>query len=884
MIEVTKRWASYFVTELFSRYTVCFVGYSIDDPVLRYLMDSFAADLLDGENIPQAYAFVGYDEGLEKDVWSEWDAKNVIPILYKKTSDHHHLHDTLKEWSEYYRDGISGKERIVIQNAQSKPLLSTEDDNFVGKMLWALSDPTGIPARCFSQLDPSPPIEWLEVISKYTFGYEDLTRFGLSSKHLDKSIKFSLLNRPSPSHRGAWISPFVTNQSGEFEPIARHICEWMCNHLENPEMLLWITAKGGHLHREFSQMIQKKMSKISKKMRLLWSLVLADKVESPDKRFAFVSWESQFREQGLTFPLQQRLCDLLAPRVRFYPNYRKNQAKKNKNNNFKDLINWQIILGISEPHYWLSQLDKLPNWKTSLPLILENVTILLLDALKLMQELDDTHEKQDLSYIAQPSIRRSSQNHLYQDWTVLIELARDSWLKTANNSPVKALSVAQHWINLPYPIFKRLAFFAATHLQIIDPKIGLAWLIKDESWWLWSSETKPEALRLIVALAPKLNKTSWIKLEKLILKGPSKSLYTKNLAQDDWDRIVDSDINLRLAKAKNAGALLGEKAQATLESILTKYPNWNPLDELNELSFRFVNGSPFANEPVPKTLDELVAWLSQPPSSKSFNGDGWQDLCESDINVALSALERLAESDQWLPDRWQEALSSWSRSKLVPQSWDQINKLLSFASDKFIRSISHALSWWLDEAVRSIDVEESANFMAISKRILESNANEALPQSEDPVHSAINHALGITAKAVLSWVFKQKPKDDQGLAPAIKELLSKMCETKFESFRYARLELASNAIALFRLDPKWTQENLLVLFNWKSSFNEAANAWMGFLSGRRDYLPLLQQIKDCFLETSSHTQSLGKYSDSYISLLLWICYNQCYVKLNFAEL
>jgi hypothetical protein len=36
---LTERWASKFVTELFSHYTVLFVGYSINDPVLRYMTD-----------------------------------------------------------------------------------------------------------------------------------------------------------------------------------------------------------------------------------------------------------------------------------------------------------------------------------------------------------------------------------------------------------------------------------------------------------------------------------------------------------------------------------------------------------------------------------------------------------------------------------------------------------------------------------------------------------------------------------------------------------------------------------------------------------------------------------------------------------------------------
>ena len=40
---LTERWAARFVSELLRNYTLCFVGYGINDPVLRYMMDALAA-------------------------------------------------------------------------------------------------------------------------------------------------------------------------------------------------------------------------------------------------------------------------------------------------------------------------------------------------------------------------------------------------------------------------------------------------------------------------------------------------------------------------------------------------------------------------------------------------------------------------------------------------------------------------------------------------------------------------------------------------------------------------------------------------------------------------------------------------------------------------
>src|SRR5258706_5672028 len=92
---LTERWAARFFSELFRNYSVCFVGYSINDPVLRYMMDALAADRLLGESPPEMFAFGSYSKGKETERENEWRAKNVTPILYREYRHHAHLHDTL---------------------------------------------------------------------------------------------------------------------------------------------------------------------------------------------------------------------------------------------------------------------------------------------------------------------------------------------------------------------------------------------------------------------------------------------------------------------------------------------------------------------------------------------------------------------------------------------------------------------------------------------------------------------------------------------------------------------------------------------------------------------------------------------------------------------
>jgi hypothetical protein len=206
---LTERWAARFVSELFRNYLVCFVGYSINDPVLRYMMDALAADRMLGEATPQAYALGDCAPGQESSKTIEWGAKGVVPVLYEVpagTHDHSALHRTLKAWTETYRDGIFGKERIVVDYAIARPSASTRQDDFVGRMLWALSDESGLPAKRFADFDPVPPLEWLEALSEDRYRHGDLSRFGVPPREeVDQKLSFSMVRRPAPYARAPWM-------------------------------------------------------------------------------------------------------------------------------------------------------------------------------------------------------------------------------------------------------------------------------------------------------------------------------------------------------------------------------------------------------------------------------------------------------------------------------------------------------------------------------------------------------------------------------------------------------------------------------------------------------------------------------------------------------
>ena len=252
---LTERWAARFVSELFRYYTVCFVGYGINDPVLRYMMDALAADKLLGETTPEAFAFASFCDGKEKETFTEWEAKGVTPLLYEVPiggQDQSALHRTLREWGDTYRDGVRGKEMIIAQHASTPPLAPSRSDFAVGRVLWALTD--GLAAKHFADLNPVPPLKWLEPLSEAKFEHRDLSRFGVAAdSNEDEKLRFSTIRRPAPyTHSPRMCIVDIGARASGWDDVMTQLARWLTRHLDDPELIIWLAKQGGQLHEKFT--------------------------------------------------------------------------------------------------------------------------------------------------------------------------------------------------------------------------------------------------------------------------------------------------------------------------------------------------------------------------------------------------------------------------------------------------------------------------------------------------------------------------------------------------------------------------------------------------------------------------------------------------------
>jgi len=143
-------WAPRFLLPMFREFTVLFIGYSHEDPVMDYL----ARGLPSGT---QRYAFTGTPEDAEK-----WFRLGITPIEYPVAEPHNHqaLTKALESWNHYSRMGQLEHRNRMRQVIYGGTTLAPVDHDYVADRLKTLdgaADFTGL----IGGADPTLQLAWL---------------------------------------------------------------------------------------------------------------------------------------------------------------------------------------------------------------------------------------------------------------------------------------------------------------------------------------------------------------------------------------------------------------------------------------------------------------------------------------------------------------------------------------------------------------------------------------------------------------------------------------------------------------------------------------------------------------------------------------------------
>ncbi|MFM7643067.1 MAG: SIR2 family protein [Cyanobium sp.] len=894
---LTEGWAARFVAGLLRDFTLCFVGYSIDDPVMPYMSAAYA---LDGEGAIFAFAPWAASTTKSSVVIERWKAKHVTPILYDDQDGHRHLHRTLRVWASLYRDGIRGKQRLVARYAQRSPAESNEKDDFVGRMLWALADPSGKPAKRFAELNPVAPLEWLlEAFCERRFQQSDLSRFGVAPHESpDNKLRFSLLDRPAPHHRSTRMHLVAFHdQGGDWDDVMGWLAEWLLRHLDDPRLLLWIARSGGQLHPRWLGRLEDKLRGLaaleldgnSSKletirqqapnaipgplMRVLWGVLVSGRLYAQGAGDELWRWLNQLQGEGLNASLRLQLRDLLAPRVHLGPpRLLREQPNTGAARELSHLVSWDLRLASDDVHTTLLSVSpEAPHWQKALPFLLSDLQQVLQDALDLHHELGRMDSQSAPAGALRESIHSSKPRSDDHNWVNVILLLRDSWLAVLNQDADWAARIARGWAEKPNPTFHRLALFAASK-SCLPTKEWVEWLLANEAQWLWASDTEQEVHQLLAGQGDQLADEAQERMEEAILAGPSPAVFA-------WDGLepmeADRWIWECLTNLNTSGLALGE---ATHTRLLELNPTFQP------------QPVPASERVAPRKRQELMVWLTAPKQQSprfaeplSFPAhDPWAEDCIKHPFPILFALTELGLQGNWLVPRWKTALSTWARRKqrFIQRLW-QIgapNLQIQDLPDAVLQKMALELSQWVQAVSEEIQDHE-AILLSLCQRLLALPVHLDIASRENgnaldySLTLASSHPVGRATRAIINIWLHRQPKDNDGLPEDVQPLFTRICDATVERFRYGRVLLGSRLLTLFRVDQAWTETHLLPLLSWANP-TEAGAVWQGFLWSPRLNPTLWLDLKADALSTAEHYNELGPDRDRFAACLTQVALNQ----------
>jgi SIR2-like domain len=296
-------YAARFVLELFREFTVIFIGYSLNDPVMRYLMDIFATenDERSQGQFRHAYAFVAHGDRDAEHQRQLWEAKHVTPVLYHHANNHEALISTLENWAHVHRAASDSRFQIFM-DAVAKPFQANIDTDNLANAAWALSDKGHRTARRLGSLDPRES------------GFDaDISWFG---PLLEANVLDSRDDR----------RPIRNCQIFEIKEITHELCRWSMRHLASRDLVSWAISNENllltHLRETFfNQLIMRlhqsdQSNTIEEPFRLFWQLLIDVVGSQNDVRDWDMFWQITSARKTPTDVLQA-ILDRLQPRLQW---------------------------------------------------------------------------------------------------------------------------------------------------------------------------------------------------------------------------------------------------------------------------------------------------------------------------------------------------------------------------------------------------------------------------------------------------------------------------------------------------------------------------------------------------------------------------------------
>ena len=839
-------WAARFVVELFREFTVLFVGYSVEDPVMSYLVDALASHRQHSQQFRTAFALVGFDSCAPGDQAIQertWQAKNIEPITFPKSApdDYSAMDQALVAWADDRRLGLESRINIALR-ATNRAYL--QRDREAEQVVWALSQHDGSVAEAFAGADPPADASWLRAFEEIDVPQADGRQAKLTSFAPDpRKDRLGQANHAHPL-AGRAQPVFVS-----LSLVTHQIGVWITKHLDDQRVVDWAARHGGILNAEFAGIIAWRLGQqnhqIDDLYRKFWNVVLIiiSRHNSEVLNIVRVSntdpSDSDLRREMIVEALKP--IPTIELRFGSWIDEEPSQPKM-----LRHLARIEVSLLDRDGMI----VDRNSITERDLLIVADEFTSLLAETIELGRIVEliemSGHSDWTIRSVADPA----PDDHP-ERWTILVTLARDAFMALRKHDRMAARALFGRWMTLARRpgarLFLRLALFAATQAEHLPLDGLIRALLAHDADALWEAESNAEVAAFLQGRGSAIEASGMLDdLFGAIRKGPADTA---------------SDLDPELGRKMVAGRL---------ESLTASGLDL-PSDLAQTLRTWFDDQSEYEGATVAApTIEQLVSRSDDPTEVARLlatSGDSqpqrwWFDFSaydvlsiwlESHLNKATDLFNELVVIDErgeglagqvlrWLGDRDYHDKARACLSSLVSSGKQRLG-------DHLNSYVGRALMALAEDTSEGLDAPEFWRIWSFAVHAAAASSGPAELHEDDPLTDSLNHPGGYLAQALL---FKARHEQEAG--ELSKEELTQRLHALADGDRdfhfLARTMLASRLPWLHALDRQWATDALIDRMGWHGDAptSDARGLWQGYLWAPSLNPSLLEDLKPAFLQ------------------------------------
>lgn len=369
---------------------------------------------------------------------------------------------------------------------------------------------------------------------------------------------------------------------------------------------------------------------------------------------------------------------------------------------------------------------------------------------------------------------------------------------------------------------------------------------------LWESRCMRETMRFLRKRGKDIPRSSYSRLIKAILAGPSREQYRGDLTDEEWGKLRDHKIRLHLYKIRESGAMLPKAAMRAFDRIQRDLP-WQPRGDMSE-EFPFFTSTGWGrgDEPVSMenfsgmSVEDFIHWAEKQTGRPWECGGGWHVFAANNSKTALKLLRSASECEVWPVLPWYTLLSQFETSKNLKR---EIAKTVANMPLDVLAKLDLQSARWLESVRKCLTKGSRQNLW---RRIWDASLMGDAPEGDLNFDKALNHAGGVLGSILYREMAEYIPEVAAGEYPGFPIRLypdfEKFSGDDSPSAKLARVQIVPMLFILYRIDSEWTSRSLLSRMDLDESETYDPHLWEGFLWNARCSDDLLVVIKEMFFK------------------------------------